>query len=186
MHSNKTNIFLISGPSGAGEDSILNSIKNRIDFIKPITTTTREPREGEINGKTYYFTTADEFKDGIKNGKFLEWAQADREKFYGVTKKEIARVKKSGKIVLWKVDYKGVLTIKKLLPETISVLITAPLDILEKRIRTRDNASEEFIRARMEYAKGWLENEDAFDYKIKNEQGKLNEAVEKFVKIIKK
>lgn len=179
-------IFLISGASCSGKDSVIKKLRERIDFIKPITTTTREMRPGEINGRDYYFLSEADFRNGIENDEFFEWAEEDRGKFYGVTKKEIERAKSAGKTILWKVDYKGVISIKKMLPEAVAILIASPVEILKKRISERgDNNNKGYIKERMEYNQGWLENEHFFDYKVENEQGKLDETVEKVLKIIK-
>ena len=177
-------IFVISGPSGAGEDSILEKIKEKIDYIKPVTTTTREMRPGEIEGKTYYFVSKEKFKEMINNDELLEYAEEDRGNFYGVTKKEIEKAKKSGKLVFWKIDYKGVLYIKEIFPDIPAILINAPMDVLKERLRGRGE-SENMIKERMEYAKGWEENKDIFDYVVENEQGKLDESVEKVYNIVK-
>lgn len=180
----QSKIFIISGPSGAGEDSIIEGLKKQFDIERVITTTTRDMRPGESHGQPYYFISREEFKKGIKNGEFFEWAEEDHNNFYGVTKKEIERAKNSGKIVIWKVDYKGVLTLKKILPEIPAILINAPLDVIEKRIRNRGGVSEKFIQERIKYAQGWTKNKNAFDYVVENEERKLKEAVLKVVEII--
>jgi len=182
----KSNVFIISGPSGAGEDSVIKGLKKHFDIERVITTTTREMRPGESQGRPYYFISKEEFKKGVKNGDFFEWAEEDNNNFYGVTRREIERAKNSGKVVIWKVDYKGVITIKKTLPETVTIMISAPADILEKRIRNRNKVSEEFVRERMEYAKGWERNKKFFDYIVENKEGKLNETISKVAEIIKK
>lgn len=178
-------IFVISGPSGAGEDSILERLKEKIDFIKPVTTTTREIRPGEIDGKTYYFISKEKFKEMIARGEFLEYAEEDRGNFYGVTKKEIERAKESGKIVFWKIEYKGVVYVKDIFPEIPAIMIYAPMNVLKERLIKRGE-SKEMIEARMEYAKGWEENKEVFDYVVENEQGKLDEAVKKVFEIVQK
>ncbi|MCD6149394.1 hypothetical protein J7J13_01235 [bacterium] len=181
----KSNVFIISGPSGAGEDSVIKGLKKYLDIERVITTTTREMRPGESQGRPYYFIPKEEFKKGVKNGDFFEWAEEDNNNFYGVTHKEIKRARNSEKIVIWKVDYKGVLNLKKMMPEIPAILINAPLDIIEKRIRNRGRVSEKFIQKRIKYAQGWTKNKNAFDYSVENEEGKLDETVLKVAKIIK-
>ncbi len=181
----QSNIFIISGPSGAGEDSVIEGLKKYFNIERVITTTTREMRAGERQGRPYYFISKEKFREGIKRGEFFEYAEEDKHNFYGVTHKEIKRAKNSDKIVIWKVDYKGVLNLKKIMPEIPAVLINAPLDIIEKRIKNRGKVSEEFVRQRIDYAKGWFENKSAFDYVVENEEGKLKETVLKVAKIIK-
>lgn len=182
----KSNIFIISGPSGAGEDSIINGLKKHFQFERIITTTTRSMREDDIDGETYYFITKDEFLAKINAGNFAEYAEHYNGNFYGVTKKELQRVQNSGKIGLLKVEYKGVVSIKKIFPEIKAIFVNASsLEILEKRIRNRDKVSEEYLSQRMSYTKEWLNHLDMYDYKVINEEGKLCETIEKVAEIIK-
>ena len=182
----ETNIFIISGPSAAGEDSIIRGLEEQIEFEKIITTTTREMRPKESQGNPYYFISKKEFEDGIKKDEFYEYAEEDRGNLYGVTKKEFERACNSGRPVVWKVDYKGVITGKKIFPDAIAIFIDVPLETIENRIRRRDNLNEEYIQGRLKYAQGWYDNKDKFDYSIKNEEGKLDEAIQEVVNIIKK
>ena len=181
----KSNIFIISGPSGAGEDSIIEGLKSIFPVERIVTTTTREMRPGEIEGKSYYFISHEEFQKSIAENKFFEHAELDRNNLYGVTFQEIERVEKLDKIILWKIDYKGVLNAKKLLLEVISIFIDVPPEVIRQRIKKRDNASEEFIQKRLAYAQGWYDNRDKFNYVVKNEDGKLDEAIQKVAEIIK-
>ncbi|OGI14867.1 MAG: hypothetical protein A3E38_02260 [Candidatus Moranbacteria bacterium RIFCSPHIGHO2_12_FULL_54_9] len=178
------NIFIISGPSGAGEDSIIAGLSKLLPIEKIITTVTRPKRIGESSGHPYYFISEKEFEQKIERGDLAEYAQHYNGNYYGVTKKELERVAGSGKIGLWKIDYRGVETAKQLFPSIIAIFIIAPLEILEKRIRTRDNLTEEYISERMEYTKEWLKHTDIYDYTIENGQGKLDEAIQKAYAII--
>lgn len=180
------NLFIISGPSGAGEDSIINALVSRLPIERVITTTSRPMRNGDSEGNPYYFITEAEFKKKIAAGDFIEYAQQYNDNYYGVTKEEIARVSKSGKIGIWKIEYQGVMTAKKLFPGIIAILLTAPLEVLENRIRRRDNPDEALLQERMAYTKKWLEHADIYDYKIENEEGKLDKAIEDTIAIIEK
>ncbi|HMN19295.1 MAG TPA: guanylate kinase [Candidatus Moranbacteria bacterium] len=181
------NIFIISGPSGAGEDSIINGLSELFPLERIVTTTTRSMRPGESQGDPYYFVSVDEFKKRLDNGEFVEYAQQYNGNLYGVTKEEIERVAHSGKIGTWKIEYKGVEVAKKLFPEIVAIFVNAPsLEILESRIRRRDNVSEEYIRERMEYTKEWLKHTDSYDEHVINEEGKLKEAVAQVATIIRK
>lgn len=179
------NIFIISGPSGAGQDSLIEALKEGLPLEVIITSTTRLKRKGESDGFPYYFLDKETFEKKMEGNLFLEYAKTYNGEYYGVTKEEISRVAHSGKIGIWKMDWKGVMTAKKIFPSIIAILITAPLPILEARIRRRDNPSEIFIRERMEYTKEFLNHTDLYDYIIENEEGKLEEAKEKIAKIIK-
>lgn len=180
-------IIMISGPSGAGEDSVIDQLKEIFPLERVITSTTRAMREGEAQGNPYYFLNQDEFQKKIEEDGFIEYAELDRGKYYGVSHEELERVLASDAIPLWKVDYKGVLRAKELFGDrVIAIFIWAPLDVIAARIKRRDNASDEFIAARLEYAQGWFDNKAIFDYEVENKEGKLDETVEQVKKIIKK
>lgn len=182
MHSN---IFILSGPSGAGEDSIIEKLSGIMPIERVITTTTRQMRDGESQGNPYYFISRQEFQSGIEEGKFAEYAQQYNDNLYGVTRKELDRAAETGKIVLWKIEYQGVMSVKKILPKIKSIFITVPsIDILAERLRRRGGATEAHIAERMEYTKEWMKHADIYDFTVVNEQGKLDEAVEKVRSII--
>jgi len=183
----KSKIFIISGPSGAGEDSIIEGLRGYFPIERVITTTTREMRPGEEQGKPYYFISKEEFICRRDGGEFVEWAEEYNGNFYGVTNEEIERVKNSGHVGVWKIEWKGVTTAKKLYPEIPAILVTvSDLKNLEDRIRRRDNVSEEYVRERMEYTIEWMKHTDIYDYTVFNEEGKLSEAIAKTAEIIKK
>lgn len=183
-----SNIFIISGPSGAGEDSVIEGLKKILPIEKIITSTTRKKRLGEIHGVNYYYISESEFKEKIENDALAEWAQEYNANFYGVTKEELERVKNSGKIGLWKIEYKGVITAKNKFPEIKSIYIAPPsLEVLRQRIIRRDpSVSEEYLNERMEYTREWMKHEDIYDYKVVNEEGSLEETIQKVTQIIKK
>jgi len=180
------NLFIISGPSGVGEDSIISELSKKLNINKVITTTTRKQRLEEIGKKTYYFISKNEFKEKIKKNEFFEYAQEYNDNYYGVTNKELNRVINSNKIGIWKIEYKGVITAKKKFKKIITILISAPSEILEKRIRQRGNVSEKYIKERMLYTKKWEKYKDIYDYEVVNEEGKLNKAVNEIYNIITK
>lgn len=179
-------LIIISGPSGAGEDSIIEALKEFLPIERVITTTTRDMRPSEQEGISYYFISTEEFKEGISEGKFFEYAKEYNNNYYGVTFEEIERVKNSGKIGIWKIEYKGVMLAKKLIPEITAIFVNAPLDVLESRIRRRASVSDEYVQERMEYSKEWMKHLDIYDYQIVNEEGKLDESVAKVREIIEK
>lgn len=181
-----SNLFIISGPSGAGEDSVIEGLKKIFDIAKIVTTTTRPIRPTEKNGREYYFISKENFLDKIDNDEFFEWAEEDNSQLYGGTKAELKRIKESDKVGIWKVDYKGVLNAKEIEPEAVSIFIKIPIETVEKRLRQRGNATEEFIKDRIEYAQGWYDNEDKFDYIVENKQGELDKTIQKVANIIKK
>ena len=178
------NIFIISGPSGAGEDSIIEGLKKILPIERIITTTARKMRPGESQKNPYYFISKKEFAKGIKDNKFIEYAKEYNGNYYGTPRTEIKRIKKGKKIGIWKIEYKGVKIVKKIMPEIKAILINAPLKILTDRIKRRDNISPKLLKERMDYTKEWLKHKKMYDYEVINEEGKLEKAINEVAKII--
>lgn len=181
-----SNIFIISGPSGAGEDSVIDGLQKIFPIERVVTTTTRKMRPGESQKNPYYFISEKEFISKIEKGGFFEYAKEYNNLYYGVTGEEIERVKSCGRIGIWKIEYKGVITAKKVMPDIIAIFINAPLKILEERIRRRTSVTDEFVAERMKYTKEWLKHKNIYDYEIENKQGKLDETIKKVANIIEK
>ncbi|MCA9364634.1 MAG: hypothetical protein KC736_01950 [Candidatus Moranbacteria bacterium] len=186
MKNSAKNIFIISGPSGAGEDSIIDGLAKFMPIERVVTTTTRQPRQGESEGNPYYFISKEKFEEKIAENGFVEYARQYNDNIYGVTFDEIERVKNSGRIGIWKIEYKGVETAKKLFPGIIAIFITVEsLSVLEDRLRRR-GASEEYIKERMVYTKEWFNHTDIYDYTVTNVENKLDESIQKTATIIQK
>lgn len=180
----KTIFFIISGPSGAGEDSVILGLGKRIKFERVITTVTRKKRSGEREGKPYYFITVPKFKKMIKDGAFWEWAKVYGD-YRGATHKELDRLKKKKVLVLWKVDYQGAETIKRKMPEVLSIGISPPsLAILEKRLVKRGQDSLEEIKKRMPFTKRWLKRRRGYDFIVVNKENKLEETIDRVFNIL--
>lgn len=180
-------LFIISGPAGAGKKGIIEGLNKFFATQRIITTSTRDKRPGESEGDPYYFVSKEKFQEMIKSGEFIEWALEQNNNYYGGTKKEVERVLSGDKIGIWEIEYKGVMAAKKIFPQIKAILISAPLESLEKRLRGRDQgASEKYIQERMEYTKEWLRHKDIYDYEVINHDNRQNEAISEVVKIIKK
>ena len=184
MYSLK-NVFVIYGPSGSGQDSVIEGLQKILPLERVVTTTTRPMRPTESQGNPYYFVSKEEFEKNIREGKMLEQVQKYDGVYYGVTEKDLARVASGKRIGIWKVDFEGARNLKKRFPELMVLYISASLEILEQRIRRRDNPSEEYIQTRLKHIKEWTPK-SIYDYKIENEQGKLEETIEKTRAIIQK
>jgi guanylate kinase len=178
------NMFVIYGPSGSGQDAILRGIGKLLPIEQTITTTTRVMRPNESDGHPYHFISREKFLEGITQEKFIEYAKTYNDDYYGLTKEEFERVRHSGRIGVWRTDFQGALTAKRLFPKITVLFIHAPLSVLESRIRRRDNPSEAYLEKRLRYIKEWLPK-CIYDYKIENEEGKLDEAIQKVFAIIK-
>jgi guanylate kinase len=180
-------IFIVSGPSGAGEDSVIEGLRKHFDIERVITTTSRSVRAGDSEGKPYYFISREEFEEKISREELAEWAEQYNNNLYGVTKKELERVVNSDRVGIWKIEYKGVTAVKNKFPEIKSIYIAPPsINILRKRILRRDpNVSPEYLEERIRYTEEWMKHEDIYDYKVVNEEGRLDETVRQVAEIIR-
>jgi guanylate kinase len=185
--SSMKNIFIISGAAGSGKDSVIDGLQARMPLNRIITTTSRAMRPIESEGHPYSFVTPEAFKQAIEAGEFVEYSVNENGGLYGVTKSELERVSKMSGIAVWRVDWKGVVTIKKLYPEIPAIYISAPLEILEKRLRTRDAGKDEhYFKERMAYTREWLKHLDIYDYRVENEEGALDQTIKQVSNIIAK
>jgi guanylate kinase len=181
-----TNLVIISGPSGAGKDSVIEGLIERgLPVERVITTITRTKRPNEAEGRSYYFISPEEMKRKIENNEMAEWALVYGG-MYGVTKEELERVKaKKDKIGIWRIEEQGVRTARKLYFDILTVAITAPLAELMKRSAGRGDEEEE-ITGRATSKKEWTGEEGLYDYKVENRESSLGEAVDQVVAILKK
>jgi guanylate kinase len=178
-----SSILVISGPSGAGKSSIIERAKGRIgDFYFSVSTTTREPRAGEVNGREYFFVSKEEFKKGIERGEFLEYAEVHGN-YYGTSIKPVEKALKEGKLVIFDIDVQGFRLIRDRLSDIlVSLFITPPtLKELESRLLSRDSDSKEVISKRLENAKREIQAINEYDFVVVNDN--LDRAVEAFVSI---
>lgn len=173
------NLFIVSGPAGSGKDSVIEALAAERAVERVVTTTTRAPREGERDGHPYYFVDKERFEELIRSGNLLEYSVNENDQYYGVTREEVDRVAGSDRMGIWKMDWKGVVSAKKLFPDIKAVFITAPLPVLEARLRLRDGAShdERYFAERMAYTREWLRHTDIYDFTVVNEDGRLDETV---------
>jgi len=178
-------ILVLSGPSGAGKSTIINLASNEIgDYYFSVSTTTREPRDGEVDGVNYYFVTKEEFEDGIKNGDFLEYANVHGN-YYGTSLKPVKEALKDGKLVIFDIDVQGHRLVRDALGDiVVSAFITPPsLKELENRLNARSTDNQEIIQKRLENAKDEIKAISEYDFVIIND--KIEEAKNAFVSIAK-
>lgn len=164
-------ILIISGPSGCGKSTLLKEVYKDIeDYYFSISTTTRAPRKGEINGVDYFFVTKEEFEKDINNGDFLEYAKV-HDNYYGTSLKPINNALDESKLVIFDIDVQGHEIVRKKLDSiTTSVFITTPsLEVLESRLNSRNTDSIEIIEKRIKNAKGEVEYFQDYDYLIIND-----------------
>ena len=164
-------ILILSGPSGCGKSTLLKEVYKDIeDYYFSISTTTRSPRVGEVNGVDYFFVTKEEFESDIKNGDFLEYAKV-HDNYYGTSLKPINKALLEGKLVIFDIDVQGHEIVRSKLNSIVtSVFITTPsLNVLETRLNSRNTDSVEIIEKRIKNAKGEVEYFQDYDYLIIND-----------------
>ena len=166
-----SNIFIISAPSGCGKTSLVRELCYADSHLEQtVSFTTREMREGEENGQDYHFVSASNFKDKIKLGHFIE-QQVVYNNYYGTTYKSITEITDRGKNAILEIDYKGMLSIKRALPHSISIYILPPsIDELEKRLTNRGLDKKEVIQRRVSKASHELNFCKFSDYIIFNDE----------------
>ncbi|NVJ54715.1 MAG: guanylate kinase [Campylobacteraceae bacterium] len=178
-------ILILSGPSGCGKSTLLKKVYEEIDdYYFSISTTTRDPREGEENGVDYLFVKKEEFEEDIKNGQFLEWAEVHGN-YYGTSLKPIKKALEKGKLVIFDIDVQGHEIVRKKLDKVVtSVFITTPsLDELEARLKNRDTDSSTVIARRIDNAKHEIKSFQKYDYFVENDD--LDKASSELISIAK-
>lgn len=176
-------ILIISGPSGCGKSSLLKKFYEKFtNYYFSISTTTRRPRIGEIDGIDYYFVTEQAFENGIKNGDFLEYAKV-HDNYYGTSLGPIKQALQKGNLVIFDIDVQGHdLVRSKLNKITTSVFITTPtLSELKNRLTKRNTDDEKIIQNRLKNAKNEIDSLDKYDYLILNDN--LDVASEQLISI---
>ena len=180
-------IVVISGPSGVGKDAIVQRIaETRTDFHFTVTATTRPPRPNEVHGVNHEFLSTERFKDMISEGELLEWAEVYGN-YYGTPKKQVRHALAEGKHVLLRIDVQGAVQVMQLVPDAVSVFISAPAkSVLIDRLRNRGVNDEADIARRMAAADMEMEQARHFDYNVVNHQGRLKDAVQQVLEIVEK
>ena len=179
----KGKLFVISGPSGTGKGTICDRIISETDDVElSVSMTTREPREGEIEGKNYFFVSEDEFLKAIEEDGFLEHAKV-YEHSYGTPKKAVLERLEKGTDVILEIDTQGAMNIKKKFPEGVFIFIMPPsIEELRRRIESRGKDSPETIELRLGEAEKEMRLADEYDYRVTNDD--LDEAVERVKEIM--
>ena len=175
-------LIVFSAPSGSGKTTIVRHLlkQDHLNLAFSISATSREKRGTEEHAKDYYFLSAKDFKQHIKDDDFLEWEEVYRDNFYGTLKTEVERIWALGKNVIFDIDVSGVLRIKRKFPEqTIAIFVKPPsIDELKIRLKKRKTESDDKINMRISKASAELATAPLFDVIIENDnlEKALNEA----------
>lgn len=176
-------LIILSGPSGVGKGTILKEILSDDSCVMSISATTRDPREGEIDGVNYFFKTKEEFEKMIANNQLLEYAEYC-DNLYGTPVEYVDNMLEQGKNVILEIEVQGALNVKKLRPEAVSLFISPPsFEELFDRLRNRATEDLETINKRIDRAKEEIKFIPQYDYQVIND--KLDEAIEEVKQIIK-
>lgn len=166
--------IIFSAPSGSGKTTIVKHLlKTNTDLGFSISASTRDKRgRTEQHGKDYYFLSPIEFKEKIDNDEFVEWEEVYEGNFYGTLKSEIQRIWDEGKNVIFDVDVKGGMALKKYFGEkALAIFVKVPsLEILEERLHDRGTETPESLSRRLFKAQFETTFQDHFDYVLVNEE----------------
>lgn len=167
---NKGGVFIISGPSGSGKDTVLAELfRNRPDLLFSISSVTRPMRSGEKEGDKYNFISREKFEYMIENDMLLEH-NVFVGNYYGTPREPVERAVAEGKDIIIEVDVNGAAQIRKKLPEAVSIFIMPPsFQELKRRLRGRGTESEELIEKRLNSALGEIKRASEYDYIIVND-----------------
>lgn len=179
-------VFIISGLSGSGKDSVVDGLKEAgLDYSRIITTTTRPMRQGESQGKPYYFVSENEFKKMISKNEFFEWAVV-YDNYYGNTKKAVEQALAINKPVILRIDAQGARTIKQKVKDSKVIFLIASPKIIKKRLEKRAQDSKKVIARRLAEIKEEMKNLEQWDYVVANKEGRLRQTIKQVKEIIEK
>jgi guanylate kinase len=163
-------VFVITGPSGAGKGTLIKALLERVaDLEVAVSATTRRRRQGEEDGREYWFLSDAEFVRRVHDGDFLEHVTYVSGKRYGTLRSEVDRIAGEGKIPVLELETEGALNVKDDVPGAVTIFITAPIPELERRLRERASESEGEIGERIGLARKQLSQAEQFDHVVVND-----------------
>ena len=165
----KGSLIVISGFSGVGKGTVVKKMVAEYGYSLSVSATTRAPREGEVDGREYYFKSVDEFRNLIDYNGFIEWAQYV-ENYYGTPRKFVEDEMAKGHDVILEIEVQGAMNVREQYPDAILIFITAPsAKGLRERLAGRGTESEEVIDKRMLRAVEESEDMQQYDYIVFND-----------------
>ncbi len=178
-------LIVLSGPSGAGKDTVLQRMKERgLPFHFVVTATTRPARPNEVHGQDYFFISKDEFAEMIEKDELIEYAIVYND-YKGIPKQQVRDALASGQDVVMRLDVQGAATVRALAPAALTIFITtATEDELIDRLRHRKTETPEGLKLRIATARKELDRMKEFDYFVTNENLALDDTVDKVIAII--
>lgn len=170
MPNRKGKLYVISAPSGTGKSTVIARIMElRPEMTFSVSATTRQPRPGDEEGKTYYFKSKEEFEQMVRFGQLLEYAEFAGN-YYGTPIEPIKEKIEKGIDTILDIEVKGFHQVKKLMPDAVSIFMMPPsLEVLEQRLRNRGTDSEETIAKRLRVASEEILQKNDYDYVVEND-----------------
>lgn len=164
------NLFVVSGPSGAGKGTLVARLLEAVpDSWVSVSATTRAPRQGEVDGISYYFLDREEFLRRAEDDGFLEWAEYAGN-CYGTPRASVEQMMAQGKQVILEIDVQGAFQIKEKIPQAHLVFIEPPsLEVLEERLRGRGTETDDVVEKRMKAARVELSQKMRYDKRLVND-----------------
>lgn len=164
-------LFVVSSPSGGGKGTIIRHVLEVVPNLSySVSFTTRAPRQGEVDGREYFFVSRQVFEEMVAGGEFLEWANVHGN-FYGTARRQIAEETSAGTDIVLEVDVQGAASVRQLLMDSVSIFILPPsYEVLRERLIARGTDSPEELEIRLRNAPVELGQYSAFDYVIINDE----------------
>ena len=164
-------LFVVSSPSGGGKGTIIRHVLDVVDNLSySVSYTTRAPRQGEVNGREYFFVSRDTFDEMVAAGEFLESACVHGN-YYGTSKEQIMREIAAGADLILEVDVQGAASVRQLLMDSVSIFILPPsYEVLKQRLIARGTDSPQELEVRLRNAPLELKQYSSFDYVIFNDE----------------
>jgi guanylate kinase len=178
-------LIVISGPSGVGKDTVLESMRRRrLPFHFVVTATSRPQRPGEVDGEDYFFVSREQFEAMIEHCELIEHALVYNQ-YKGIPKQQVQDALASGQDVIMRIDVQGAATVRRLYPEALLIFLTTRSEEeLVGRLKSRETETPESLRLRLTTARQEFEQLGLFDYLVVNADGQLDEAVDTISAII--
>lgn len=176
-------LIVLSGPSGVGKGTVCGALRKQdTDILYSVSATTRSPRQGEIDGVSYFFKKRDQFEEMLKNDQLLEWAEYAGN-YYGTPVDYVEKTLNDGNDIILEIEVQGALKVRNKFPEGVFIFLMPPsFAELRNRIVNRGTETEDLINSRMTIARDEIEMMSKYDYVVEND--KVNFAVDRIKAIV--
>lgn len=163
-------LFVVSSPSGGGKGTLIQRVLKQVPNLSySVSFTTRAPRNGEVDGREYFFVSTERFEEMVANQEFLEWAHV-HSKRYGTARQQVVREIAEGRDIILEVDVQGAASVRSLIADSVSIFILPPsFEILKQRLQARGTDSPEELELRLRNAPMEMKDYSAFQYVILND-----------------